>query len=484
MTFPHALWWHAINCLGVAPSLSYDDFVGMSTAPADLAVCAPCCNCRLTHGLRRSAISAIETAGFRAVLLNPPELPDVRLTRKMEAAATRRIPVVWLSGGDAGMVIEAPDQGGIAVVLSCGQSILLADPEPWTERKVPWGSLVEGELYVLKRVREPRGLRSHRTLRSLLEWVAGSFRAPTNGGCITGGPLESHAEGLAAYDKWSGITADETPDRFRERAAVWREARTSGAAYLRGIAGTSRSRFSNLVRRASDLYDAESDLFCEPAACASTTSRLSRRQMRDTVTGAVHLAEDAAHLLAEAALLRAGLSITAMIAIIESPSESLDGIALNEMLYYARAGTRPVRELAARRLAGAESPAAVSALTQLLCNDDGRVAASALWALLQSPAPRLAGSLLSATRSCPRIRSGLDYPFSLSLLSAYRELAPDGGGHLDDLRTSLAAADPANHLITDIDAVLAALHGGKSQIQACYRRECRAKQRKATGYNE
>jgi hypothetical protein len=185
--------------------------------------------------------------------------------------------------------------------------------------------------------------------------------------------------------------------------------------------------------------------------------------MRERITLAVHLADEAAHLIAEAALRQSGLSATASIAILEPPSEPLEGIALNEALYAARAGTRPVRELAARRLAGAEGHAAASTLTQLLYDNDGCVAATALWALQQSSASRLPNALLSAARFGPRHRVGLDYPFTVTLLAAYRNFAPEGEARLFAFRESLEGVDPSDPLISDVDAVLRASPRGGSQ---------------------
>src|SRR5215212_1470540 len=86
MIFPHALWWHAIQGLGAAPTLTYENFVGLSAAPAELAVCAPGCGCRLVQGLRRSAARAVEEAGFSAVRLNPPAAREILVRQKAGAA--------------------------------------------------------------------------------------------------------------------------------------------------------------------------------------------------------------------------------------------------------------------------------------------------------------------------------------------------------------------------------------------------------------
>src|SRR2546423_1274261 len=52
----------------------------------------------------------------------------------------------------------------------------------------------------IRRIPGPRGLRSHRELASLADWMAILLRPAARGGCLSLDPPAWHATGLAAYD--------------------------------------------------------------------------------------------------------------------------------------------------------------------------------------------------------------------------------------------------------------------------------------------
>jgi hypothetical protein len=444
MISPHAIWWRAVH--QAAPAVEYAEFVGLSGAAAELPVCAPGCDCRLRHALALSARKAVESCGLRVTALASGGDSEMRARRRVETALRRKSAVVWQSDSRDELALLAVREDGALMATRCGGADDLIC-EVFTEIDVDFDTQRGGEFYGLSRSTSPRGPRSRRELKALLEWIASAFRPPTTGGCRIGGPLQQHGGGIAACDLWAAIADAETSGRFARRAAVWREAKEAGALWLRQVAGRGRSRLANRVRAAADALESEVDL-CWRNSGVARTDRIERIQ------SARAWARESAILLAEAAFARAGLPSHAIAALLEEPSERLDGIALNEVIYLARASIRPLRELAARRLAGALAASATSALIQLLYDDDGPVASTALWSLARQPMDRLVDVLLSAARNGQRARTDLDYPFTRTLLGACVEL--DGASGLQDFRIAIAVESPDSPLIGDIDAVLSA----------------------------
>lgn len=442
MIFPLALWWRAVHA--AAPAVSLETFTGMSIAPANLSVCAPNCDCRLLHALDLCAAGAVEECGFRLVPLNPPGWAPARTLGRVRHALSRRMPVAYVGEKTGGIVTAWDDSSPRALVFTSGPSALAAEAP---EEEIDVGVLLSSRLYALARARESRGLRSRRTITLLLEWAAAAHRPPTAGGCVKGGPLQRHGGGLAAYGLWAEAEKADSAAEFRNRAAAWREEKGAGADWLSGLAGSGRSRPANLLRRAADGVRYELETYWQAGA-------------EPAIRSAAHVAEETAHEIMEAALTRSGLPITAVRALLEESESRLEGVSLTETLYLARAGVRPLRELAALRLAGAESAQAASTLGQLLHDPVGRVASTALWALTRRKPENLLRTLLNAARYGERERAGLDYPFTLSLLAAYADADASPSESLQDFRASVAAEDDSAPLLSDLDSILAALPRG------------------------
>lgn len=441
---PLTLWWRALR--QIDPGLDFDTFAGLSAAPASLAVCAPGCDCRLRYALNRSALSGLEACGFRAVDLTHSDEQRARSVPRIGSALRRGTPIVWLGGNGGGIVVEMDGEERVRLLQWTPAPEIGARGE-WEDRTEALGVVLAGPLIAVRRAAGPRGLRGQRNMRALLEWLAASFRPPSRGGCVTGGPFQPHAEGLAAYEIWRDAVQRQGPEQILARAAAWREARNSGTAFLRGLAGAGGSRFSNRLRRAAEWQEEERDLcWSRPSGAVDSA----------TLEDAAGMAREAAHLIGEAVLLRVGLPPIVASTLLEPWSEPLDGVALSEMLYLSRTGIRPLRELAARRLGGADQPAASAALLQLLYDGDGRTASTALWSLLRNPTPRLANALLGAARHGSRLRSGLDYPFSIRLALEAAVLDERAAERMVEIRESLLAEDPDDRLAGDIETVLTA----------------------------
>jgi hypothetical protein len=437
MISPLAVWWRAVSVID--PRIEYDSFVGLSVAPVELAVCAPNCQCRLCWGLKRASMAGLARCGFQAVSLKPPGAQPAAVSRRVLATVGRGTPVVCIGGARAELIM-----GSVDARHSVRVQRWVCDA--WEERSESVSAVISSDIYAIRRSRDPRGFSSQRNLRSLLAWLAASLRPPSRGGCAVGGPRQIHAEGLAAYDIWAANAKVEDTDSGASRAGIWHDIKRSGAIHLESLAGSRRTRFANRLRQAATQCDGEAAL-CWSGATAATPA---------VVENGAQMAMEAAYLIGEAALPVAGLPSSTVTALLGHTDEPLHGVALNELLYLARAGTRPLRELAAKRLADAEGLAATSTLIELLYDEDGRVASTALWSLVRNQTPRLSGALIGAARNGVRFRSGLDYSFSLRLLLESALLKTHAADRMEDLRTSLRTDDPENPLVGDIDVALRA----------------------------
>ena len=86
-------------------------------------------------------------------------------------------------------------------------------------------------------------------------------------------------------------------------------------------------------------------------------------------------------LLAETAMLRIGLNKRVLESLLENPQTEPDWMALPELIYLARAGVPPLRQLSARRLAGSHDSQAYATVAQLLFDSDPAIAETALWSI-------------------------------------------------------------------------------------------------------
>lgn len=243
----------------------------------------------------------------------------------------------------------------------------------------------------IRRSRSPLGPRSNRELMALADWAAILHRPPSHDGCATG---------LAAYDLLLNYLATRRSLPGRSASAVralavdWRSLRLNGAAFLQELAGKSRAPFANRLRAAAHLMEDEAVVW----GSFSGVARLKPPQAVACVTRARDGARRAAGLLADALVIGLHLPRSVALPLFQEPGSPLEGVALEEMVYVARAGALPLRQLAARRLAGAESPRALAALQQLLYDADADIAEVALWSLMRS-APHRAHIYIDAYRA-------------------------------------------------------------------------------------
>jgi hypothetical protein len=263
--------------------------------------------------------------------------------------------------------------------------------------------LKEGEQppYRLRRSRSPMGLRSRRELTALTEGLAELLRPPFPGICPELVPITYQGCGLAAYTLWADSLSSapvQNDNSFnRKRLEQWADAHRAGREFLLELAGKKRTFFANRLRRTGELFQQEvSDCF-EPLL--SKTAPITQGELVTALHNAQDLAEDAAHILAEGLLPTLGLSPLVVTALMEEPGDSLDGMGLQELLYLARAGSRPLKQLAARRLAGARQRNATSTLGQLIYNPDSAVRETAMWSLRKIDPPHLLNILGGALRS-------------------------------------------------------------------------------------
>jgi hypothetical protein len=163
------------------------------------------------------------------------------------------------------------------------------------------------------------------------------------------------------------------------------------------MAGKQRTFFANRLRRAGALFQQEVSECFDPLL--TKTAPITPGELITTLHNAHDLAEDAAHILAEGLFPALGLSPLVVSALMEEPGDSLDGMALQELLYLARAGSRPLKQLAARRLAGARQKNATSTLGQLMYDPDKAVRETAMCSLQEIDPPHLLNILGGALRS-------------------------------------------------------------------------------------
>ena len=155
----------------------------------------------------------------------------------------------------------------------------------------------------------------------------------------------------AALLRWLAYSAA-FPNRVPTAAEKDAPIRAASAAFLREITGASGGGpVATRLRRAARLFDAT------PSDSTLDEARL---------------------FLREAVLLELQLPLIVQNALLTSPDLPLSDIARRELIYMARAGTRDVKTLAARRLAGERHhPDAHSTLEQLAADAHPWVRAAA-----------------------------------------------------------------------------------------------------------
>lgn len=223
-------------------------------------------------------------------------------------------------------------------------------------------------MHLLRRSREPAGRRRHRDVDLLLEFAVWTLRPMIYDWCDAKAECTRVGFGLAAYDIWAD-SASNTTDA-QKRATCWSALRNAATIWLDRRAGRQRTPYAIRLRRASERFFEESEVWKRSSALKA-----------EDILNARAIAETAAYSLLEAALIGSGVPASVRELLLQPPEEPLSGTAEQELIYLARAGRRALRALAARRLAGSEGRQAVATLQQLLWEDYAPLADAALWAL-------------------------------------------------------------------------------------------------------
>lgn len=408
-------WWAALRALD--PRLTYAYVMGMTGGVARTVVCSNACLCREWREVEIAQRAAVETMGYRVRPLDAAKLSDERLWAALVRSIDHGVPVPWFMVDKEGVLI-ARDAGERAFL-----SRVVTSLDEQREEVLSLSDLRAAQVFCVTRSSRPKGLRSRREALALAEWTAYALRPPIAGGCATLPPPAWNAVGLAAYALWGDLLererdlSSEKRAVIRQRARWWLDARRASVEFLRELAGKQRTPYAVRLRRAAALFEHEITVFpIFDGAIQNPKSEILR---------AADLAARAMEQVGEAALLRMRLAPEARTALLEPPDAPLRPTAFQEVLYLARAGIRPLRQLAARRLAGSDSPQAVATLTQLLYDPDGPTSETALWAL-QRIAPEEGRRLFAdAFRHAPRDRRNTDQPLQRALLFAVAA-TPDG----------------------------------------------------------
>lgn len=383
-------WYAALHRLN--PRLSYARFMGMTGGVFRTLFCANDCLCFERYREREIAIAGVQAQGFRVLPINAPPQSLRRLQQRLIRAWERGTPVVWSEEAREGLLTDfSPDTGVFTLegVDELGERSAI-------ERTV--AEIRSLELYLVRRSRRPVGRSSMRIWNALLEWVAFALRAPTWGRCAALPPAVPCGAGIAAYSLWADALERDPPatpgslNALIRRARRWQTSREAASEFLRELAGTRRTAFANRLRYAADIFarEAQEALGPIPAAPHGAPDLLRRAEAWE---------REAVGDLMEAIVIALRLPEPTGTALLEPPEEPLSGMALQEMIYLARAGSPPFRTLAARRLAGSDHPQALSTLTQLLYDPEEMTREMALYTLAVHPSQRGVSMLRGVYRS-------------------------------------------------------------------------------------
>lgn len=231
-----------------------------------------------------------------------------------------------------------------------------------------------GSPEVLQKSAALGGRRRYRDLQTLLEFSVWSLRAAVMDWCEMRRTPVLSGFGTSLYDLWmEALPAG--ANGFAQTAEACAALRRIAAHWLIGRAGQQRTPYAVRLRRAGNGFQDEADIL----------DRLVRApENRQLVQLAREKAEAAIFALTEAALMEAGIPQVVRSVLLEEVAEALTGTALQEILYLARAASRPLKVLAARRLAGGRGPQVAATLGQLLWEPYPPLADTALWALERS----------------------------------------------------------------------------------------------------
>jgi hypothetical protein len=371
---------------------SYAWLMGMTGGAFRTLFCANDCFCYERYREQEPVIAGVEAQGYRVLPLNDPPQSLRRFQQRLIRAWERRTPVVWFDEAQEGILTGyKPDTGAFTL------EGVDAFGKPGLHRRTT-AELQTTELYLVGKSRRKVGLNSQRELSALMEWVAFAYRAPVWRRCAAQPSATLCGAGLAACSLWADALERDPPrtldsrQSLMRRAHRWQNARQAAADFLLELAGTRRSAFANRLRYAAELFSREAQEALSPLMQAPRAAPTLLRRAEEWE-------KEAVGYLMEAVVIALRLPPIMARALQGPPEEPLFGMALQEMIYLARAGSPPLRTLAARRLAGSDHPQAVSTLTQLLYDSEEAVSEMALNALAKFPPERCAPILLGVYRS-------------------------------------------------------------------------------------
>lgn len=355
---------------------------GVSGYPVRTAFCSFRCLCALVRAEAQVGREALERAGFRAA-----EVP---------ARLGRTRPLVWFGARSYGISEGTSAEDAFALAATGSGCRLLVGTQ-----KPTGGHWFDGlQVYRVVRLRQAIGPRRWRLARCLAEWAATRWLLPFPELCADG-VIRWHALGRAAFDlaSRSALLQEVSGERSRHEdldllRRDWQKRLHTGVGFLELAAGKMRTSFANRLRWAAEVLDAEAaQLAAQNDAMPAAGSTLItghgalRTEGHDPARhheNELQSWDAAAQYLAEAAVLRARFAPSLTRALLEEPLNELQGTALYEVIYLARAGVNEFRALAARRLAGAAgSPAALATLEQLLYVRSQAVQLTAVAALVR-----------------------------------------------------------------------------------------------------
>jgi hypothetical protein len=430
-------WWAALRAR--KPALTYAYVMGMTGGAARTAFCGIGCMARDWLEVEAWQKAGIEGMGWRIRPVSAGRRTAGALWERLSRALERGRPVPWFLPEREGVLIGC-DTGARAFLAST----VTATGEQRAEAITP-EELLAAQVFLLSRSREPKGRRSIRETNALAGWAAYALRPPLRGGCALHPAPAWAGVGLAAYELWADAleravlpesagraSASATADR--PRMLWWLDTRRAAAAFCLELAGKQRTPWAVRLRRAAECFAREAAMLKDETDSSSFILHPS------SFRTAAELAAEGTHYVLEAALLGLRLPPELCRTLLEPPDAPLPGTAQHEMIYLARAGTRPLRQLAARRLAGSHHSQTVATLAQLLYDPDGPTSETALWALERIAPPGRARLFADAFRSAPREGRSGGIPLQRALLFAVAD-TQDGLAR-NMLREALDELDP------------------------------------------
>ncbi len=243
--------------------------------------------------------------------------------------------------------------------------------------------------YVLRKLRRRKGAKVNREILAVADLAAHLLEPPVPMLCTAKKSMLLTATGVWSYSAvvreigWRPKLARTTKNALEVRLRAWIDSRATTAPFLRKLAGGRRTRYAVRLKRAAEAFDRE----LRDGLQAAKTHLLERKSADiATIMADLRIAAEVAGLAAQnlidAACIGAHTSEALRMALLEGPETALTGAALQEVVYLARSGARPFRQLAARRLSGSRAGQGYSTLCQLLYDRDYAVAITAAGSIL------------------------------------------------------------------------------------------------------